>query len=781
MSNHHDSALSHVSGHSIFLEDTGSHQGELYLSVVTSKIACGEILNINYQEALKLSDKIYVFSAKDFTHNFWGPIEEDQPILADKKVSYLGQAILLVASPNQSLSHKAASMIQIEYSRLDPCLKISEAKIKRDFLSEKNSISRGQADQAIAQSDHTITGSLFSKGQDHFYLESQSSIAYPGEDHDILIHSSSQHPSEIQHTVAHCLGLSLNQVVCVVKRMGGGFGGKESQATQYALFAALVAHKTSRIARLHLTKDEDMVSTGKRHPFLSEYHVGFDHLGKICGLEVDLASDGGAFLDLSCPVLQRAMLHIDNAYYIPHLRVSGQVCRTNLPPNTAFRGFGGPQGVAVIESIIEDIACYLKLDPLQVRLANLYSEKRGLTTHYGQAIENNMLPLLFDRIEKTSNYRERKKEIDLHNSSNQSTIRGISIVPVKFGISFTVKYLNQANALVNIHLDGTVQVSTGATEMGQGVNVKIAQIVGETLGISLSKIKMMPTSTEKNHNTSATAASSGTDLNGSAAENAAKILRSRLAEFAAYYLSYTDEDRPDPILDNYEYNTMAKFKPDQVCFEENNIFIRSNPNNKVSFGQIVHAAYLHRVNLGSYGFYKTPGIFFDKRIGQGNPFLYFTMGVACSEVIIDRFTGDYKVSQTDILMDLGRPINDGIDHGQIAGAFVQGMGWVTGEDLRYSSEGELMTHSPTTYKIPSIHDTPRKFHIDLIENDASTKSLRGSKAVGEPPFLLSLSVWTAIKNALQSYKGSSCSELSIPASNEDVFRILHNLELNHES
>ncbi|HEY6843748.1 MAG TPA: molybdopterin cofactor-binding domain-containing protein, partial [Thermoanaerobaculia bacterium] len=529
---------------------------------------------------------------------------------------------------------------------------------------------------------------------------------------------------EVQEVIAHVLGLPINKVVVTTKRMGGGFGGKECQATHPAAMAALVAHKMKRPARIVYIKDDDMRVTGGRHPFQNDYKVAFTNDGVITAMKVDLYSDGGAFADLSTAVMGRAMTHVDNAYFIPNVHINGTVCRTNLPPNTAFRGFGGPQGVATIENIIEEIACRLRVDPIEIRLKNLYGIDDRNITPYGQVVKNNMLPLLFAEIVERGDYYNRRRAVDTFNARSKTHLRGLACTAVKFGISFNTKFLNQANALVNIYLDGSVQVSTGATEMGQGVNTKIRQLVAGEFGIDVEQVIVMPTSTEKNNNTSATAASSAADLNGSAAVDACRKIKARLTE--------VDRGRNLPWKD------------------------------------LIRDAYHERVHLGDKGFYSTQGIDWDVDKGCGTPFLYFTQGCAISEVEIDRFTGMMRILRSDVLMDIGRSINPGIDRGQMTGGFVQGVGWLTTEELRRTPEGDLLTHSPTTYKIPNIQDLPEIFNVDTIENSGNTINIAASKAVGEPPLLLGISVFMAVKNALSYVSNGSIPKINAPATGEEI-------------
>ena len=755
----HDSSCTHVKGESNFIDDTTPLLGEVSVIPILSTIAKGKITSFDFSLALKHDGVIGVYTAQDLSHNSWGPIISDQPIIADDVVSYYGEILGIIVAVDTKSAYAARPLVKICYEESEAIFSLDEAKKHNQFIGDSYSWETGNIEQGKISSHHSLKGVFKNGGQEHFYLESQAAIAYPEENGDMKILSSSQHPTEVQHVVAKAIGLKHHQVVCIVKRMGGGFGGKESQASHIAALAALAAKKTNKSARLILNKDDDMQITGKRHPFQNDYQVYFDRNGKITALEVDFFADGGAFLDLSPAILQRAMFHVDNAYYLPNAKITGRICRTNTASNTAFRGFGGPQGAAVIESILEDIGYFLKKDSFEIRKLNLYDKKNGLKTHYGQVIENNVLPEVFTSLEKTSQYKKRLKEIENFNSKNIYVKKGISLTGTKFGISFTSKFLNQANAQVNIHMDGTIQVSTGATEMGQGVNTKIQQIVAEVFDLNYKEVKIMPTSTEKNHNTSATAASSGSDLNGAAAQKAALVIKKKMQAVAYQYFT------GKALGDDGEFSSdVVNINLDDIIFKDGFI---SKGKEKISFSELISKCYMNRVSLGSYAHYKTPHIHFNPITGKGQPFLYFTNGAACSEVQIDCLTGEVKVLQTDILMDLGRPINESIDHGQVAGAFIQAMGWCTTEELKYSPQGALLSHSPTTYKIPSIQDTPRKFIINFIENNTNIKNVRKSKAVGEPPFVLGLSVWNAIKFALFS-KTQKLISLDLPATPEEI-------------
>jgi xanthine dehydrogenase large subunit len=540
--------------------------------------------------------------------------------------------------------------------------------------------------------------------------------------------------------------------------MGGGFGGKETQAALPALLAALVAFKTRRPARMVWSTDLDMQVSGKRHPYLSRYQVSFTDQGQITGLKTEFYSNGGFSADLSLAVMERTLLHAENAYYIPNVEFTGTVCRTNWPSNTAFRGFGGPQAVAAMENIIEEIAAYLGVDAFEIRRRNCYGVHEQNLTPYGQLVQNNTLPILLDQLAETARYKQRLAEVSSFNAESQGLLKGISLMPAKFGISFTRRTLNQANALVNIYLDGTIQVSTGGTEMGQGLNTKIRQLVADHFALPVDAVIVMPASTEKNNNTSPTAASASTDLNGTAALRACELLRQRLADVAAQHFASAPEG--------------IEASPLHVRFEHGQVFDARRPNSSLCFRELVGLAYEQRVNLGERGFYATPGVDFNRETGRGTPFLYYTNGCAVAEVQIDRFTGEVRVIRVDLLLDIGQSINPGIDRGQVIGGFVQGMGWVTTEELRYGEAGELLSHSPTTYKIPHVTDLPPIFNLEFLDNRDNRMNVYNSKAVGEPPLLLGISVWTAVKHALSFVSGGQVPKLNLPATNEEVLRRL---------
>lgn len=807
----HDSSITHVTGESEYVDDRTMLAGELFVGCFYLKVAHAEIDAIDTSDALKILGVAAIVTAKDVAHNAWGPIFQDQPIIADKVTEFAGEVLAVVGATTPEALRRGLAAIKIRHRTRPAILTIGEAITRKSFIGGERFIRRGDVDKALNDAPHRMSGKLVIKGADHFYLENQSAVAYPKEAGQMEVHSSTQHPTETQHVVAEALGVNFSDVVCIVKRLGGGFGGKESQSSPIAAYAALVANKTKRAARIVLTKDDDMIMTGKRNPFEIHYEVGFDKKGNILALRSRLYSDGGAYADLSTAIMERAMLHSDNAYFIANVEVIGQVCKTNCHPHTAFRGFGGPKGVAVIEGIIEDIARELKLDALDIRKANVYREGHDVT-HYGQVVENNRLPSLFNELEKTSDYRRRRSDISLFNhnvltatnrfSPGAETLRGLSMTAVKFGISFTTKFLNQGNALVQVHRDGSIQVSTGAVEMGQGVNTRIAMLVAEEFGVSLDTIRVMTTSTEKNANTSPTAASTGTDINGAAAVLAAQKIKQRLSALALKLAIISPENWPSKTaglgsFPEIEIDTLDD-SPGLTDFSGNKIVIprrklsNVSSNNtatgqlknaerfSISFPQLVNEAYLSRISLGEYGHHRTENLGFNKLTGQGQAFQYFSQGAALSEVEVNRHSGEIKVRRVDILMDVGRPINESLDIGQVSGAFVQGMGWVTTENLVYDNEGYLLSHSPSTYKIPSVQDTPREFNITLDHNPGNKANIRGTKAVGEPPLLLAISVWSAVKDAIRYVSERDADHLAfnrthllpIPATAEQTLRHL---------
>ena len=762
----HDSAVGHVTGEALFVDDLPSAKNELIVDYIASPVAHGKIKSLNYEELAKLDGIVEVFTHADIPgHNLYGPVIKDERFLAEDIVEYVGQPIAIIAGESRRAIRQAKKHTLLEIQELTPVFTIDEAITAKQFIGVPRTFKQGNFDKAWRESKHKLTGTFVSNGQEQFYLESQAALAWPGEYGEIQVHSSSQNPTEIQEVVAEALGLGFHEVVCVCKRMGGGFGGKETQAVIPAVMAALVAAKTQRPARVAYSKDDDMRSTGKRHPYKIHYKAAFTSEGKITGVKFDIYSNGGAAADLSTAIMERTLFHSENAYFIPNLIFNGTICKTNFPPNTAFRGFGGPQGMANIENVIQEIAIYLKKDALEVRRLNCYSHHERNVTPYGQIVQNHILPEIIDQLAKTSEYRKRMTGVEEFNRQSTTHLRGLALTPMKFGISFTTKFLNQGNALVNVYKDGTVQVSTGGTEMGQGLNTKIRQLVADEFAISYDDVRMMITSTEKNNNTPPTAASAGTDLNGFAAVNACQKIRSNLSAFASRYFA-SEELGLDHSVEH-------------ICFEESSVFDDRTPDKTLSFRELVQLAFMDRVSMGARGFYRTPEINFNRDIEKGEPFFYYTTGAAVSEVLIDRFTGYLKLERSDLLMDIGESINPGIDRGQIIGGFIQGVGWVTNEDLRYSDKGELLSYSPTTYKIPNIQDLPEIFNVDTISNPHHQINIRRSKAVAEPPLMLCLSVWIAIKHALSFVQNGVSPQLNLPATGEEILRRL--TELTNDS
>ncbi|TNE38908.1 MAG: xanthine dehydrogenase molybdopterin binding subunit, partial [Alphaproteobacteria bacterium] len=624
-------------------------------------------------------------------------------------------------------------------------LTVGAAMAAQSFVEPAHAQSRGDVETALSEAPKRIKGHLTVGGQDHFYLEGQVSLAVPGEDGDVALHCSTQHPSEIQKNVALVLGLPSNAVTVEVRRMGGGFGGKESQATQWAAIAALAARKTGRPAKLRLERDDDMVMTGKRHPFEIAYDVGFSGEGEITALDITYMADCGCSSDLSGAIVDRALFHADNGYFIPHMRATGYRCRTNKVSNTAFRGFGGPQGMIGIEQVIEEVARACAMDPFDVRLKNLYGGEGRNVTHYGMTVDDNVLPDLMPDLARSADYAARRKVVAAYNAANTILKKGISLTPVKFGISFTTTFLNQAGALIHIYADGSVHLNHGGTEMGQGLFTKVAQVVAEELKIDLARIKISATHTGKVPNTSATAASSGADMNGMAAQVAARTIKDRLLRFAA---------------------ERHQVEVHEVIHVANGFEVGGE---RLSFDDLVNEAYLARVQLSATGFYKTPKIHYDREKAQGRPFYYFAYGAAVSEVVIDTLTGESKVTRVDILHDVGASLNPAIDLGQIEGGFIQGMGWLTSEELWWNDKGRLMTHAPSTYKIPTAGDRPKAFHMTLWDGRNVEETIHRSKAVGEPPLMLAMSVYFAIADAVSSVNpdaGMPC--LRTPATPEAI-------------
>ncbi len=755
---YHDSAHKHVSGESVYINDMDGGARMLYGHVLYSPYAAARIISIDGSQAQSMAGVYAVMTARDIPGaNQMGPVVHDEPCLAAEKVDFIGQAVVLVAAETAMLAKAAAEKVVVQYEELPAIVTLEEAMEKGNALGTPRIINRGDVDNALDQSPHQLKGTLSTGAQEHWYLETQSCICVPGEDEEMNVFSSTQHPSETQAIVAEVLGIARNAVTVETRRMGGAFGGKETQANHVAAWAALLAWRTRRPVKIHLFRDDDQIMTGKRHPFHAFYDIGFDDQGKILAWKVFLHSNAGATTDLSMAIMERAVFHATNAYYIPHVKVEGKVWKTNLPSNTAFRGFGGPQGMAVIENALDRVARYLKKDAADIRYLNFYGVEDRNITHYGQVVENNRLFNLFEQLVASSEYFQRRGLINDFNRNNEFVKRGIALTPVKFGISFTTSFLNQAGALINIYQDGTVLVNHGGTEMGQGLHVKMVQVVAQSLGISPGRIKVSPTNTSKVPNTSATAASSGSDLNGMAIKNAAEKLRNRLAPLAVKQLMAQKKD--------------ACYNDAEIVFYNDHVFPESDPANRLPFQDLIIQAYYAQVSLSATGFYKTPEIYFDKARGRGKPFHYFAFGMAVAEVEVDILTGHYKNIRTDILHDAGRSLNKNVDLGQVEGGFIQGVGWCTTEVIKWTEKGVMLNHSPDTYKIPSVQDVPPDFRVALLEGAPNPNTIRQSKAVGEPPFMLSLSVWLAIKDALSSVTDHQFEpSFALPASNELILK-----------
>ncbi len=739
----HESAKLHVTG-------TAKYTGDLdMLDVlvaypVQAIHARARVLKLDIAAALEVAGVVTVIVESDIPgENNTGAVKHDEPLLSSD-VMYHGQALAWVIAETDDAARAGAARIKPQYEILEPILGIQNAINAHSYHTEPLRILRGNPD-TILEKTTTLEGEILVGGQDHFYLETQASLAFLDEDGCMVVHSSTQHPSETQAVVAHVLGWARHKVSVQALRMGGGFGGKESQANPYAALAALAALKTRRPVRVRLTRHIDMQLTGKRHPMLGKYRVGFDVTGKLEALHLEIYADGGWSLDLSEAIVSRAMFHCDNAYFIPNLMVKGFVCKTNVTSHTAFRGFGGPQGMVLIEDILDRVARAVKKRPEVVRELNFYNENSldQHTTHYGQTISDVRIGNIWNTLKTSSDFENRQLEIENFNASHPFLKRGMAITPVKFGISFTTTFLNQAGALVLIYSDGSVQVNHGGTEMGQGLHTKIAQIAAQTLGVNLERIRVMPTRTDKVPNTSATAASSGTDLNGAAVKNACEILRERLEHVAA---------------------EMLKCPSDEVRFENG---FAVHLKQKLEFEKVVMKAYLERVSLFSTGFFRTPEIHYDKVAGRGEPFRYFAWGASVSEVEIDSLTGMWHLRRSDILHDCGDSINPLVDRGQVEGGFVQGMGWLTMEELVWDDTGKLRTFAPSTYKIPTLADIPLEFHVSLLPRATEEKAVFGSKAVGEPPLMLAISVREALKDAISSFGGLEV-KLAAPSTPEAI-------------
>jgi xanthine dehydrogenase large subunit len=750
----HESAHLHVAGAAPYTDDLPELAGTLHAALGLSSIAHGVIEAIDLAPIRAMPGVVAVLTATDIPgQNDCGPLLHDDPILAGEvgaTLRFVGQPIFAVIASSRDAARRAAALAkQVVRTRpLPAVLSHVDAHAAQQYVLPPMQLRRGDATAAMASAPHRLSARFDAGGQEQFYLEGQISYAQPTENQGMKVWCSTQHPSEMQQAVAHALARPAHAVHVECRRMGGGFGGKESQSAQFACIAAVAAARLQRPVKLRVDRDDDFLITGRRHCFHYQTEVGFDDLGHILAATADLVSRAGHSADLSGPVMTRALCHFDNAYWLPHVALAGYSAKTNTQSNTAFRGFGGPQGAIAVEMLIDDMARHLGKDALDVRRANFYGLSANNTTPYGQVVDDNIIGELVDELAHSSHYARRRIEIAKFNSGSPVLKRGLALTPLKFGISFNVAHLNQAGALVHVYSDGSVLVNHGGTEMGQGLNTKVAQVVAHELGLPLAQVRCTATDTQKIANTSATAASTGSDLNGKAAQDAARQIRDRLAVVAANKLGG---------------------EPAAVRFEQAQVHVGEH---SVSFVELVQVAYLQRVQLWSDGFYATPGLHWDKVTMQGRPFFYFAYGAAVSEVLVDTLTGEWKLQQVDILQDAGNSLNPAIDMGQIEGAFVQGMGWLTTEELVWHPvTGKLMTHAPSTYKIPTANDCPPVFNTGLFHRANVHDSIHRSKAVGEPPLLLAFSVFFAIRDAISALGDHKISPpLQAPATSEAILR-----------
>ena len=755
----HDSAHLHVSGEATYTDDIAEPRDLLHLAVGMSERAHAKIKSIDLQPVRDAPGVVEVISVDDIPgENNCGPVLHDDPIFAPGLVQYVGQSVFAVAAETVDAARKAANLAVIVYEDLDAIIDPLDAVEKKSFVLPSETLTRGDSKAALKIAQNRLQGRVHLGGQDQFYLEGQIAMTLPREDGDLFVYSSTQHPGELQSLIAEAIGKDAKDVVVECRRMGGAFGGKESQPALIACIAGLMTLKTGRACKLRLDRDDDMKMTGKRHDFVIDYDAGFDNDGRIDAVEFTFASRCGMSADLSGAINDRTMFHCDNAYFLPNISVISHRCKTNTVSNTAFRGFGGPQGMFGIECVIDDVARHLNLDALLVRRRNFYGVGERDITPYGQKVEDNIIVELVDSLVETSDYDARVAEIKTFNAENEILKRGIALTPVKFGISFTATHLNQAGALLHIYTDGTVHLNHGGTEMGQGLFTKVAQVVAEELQIDIDRIKVTASDTSKVPNASATAASSGSDLNGKAAQAAARTIKRRLTRFAAEHFKIAEAE---------------------VVFRRNEIIVGDKT---VTFKELVQLAWFARTSLSSTGFYKTPKIHYDRETFSGRPFYYYAYGAAVSEVIIDTLTGENRLLRVDILHDCGKSLNPAIDMGQIEGGFIQGAGWLTSEELWWNDQGELQTYAPSTYKIPTSSDAPIDFRVNILESAANLEeTIFRSKAVGEPPLMLALSVFEALKDAVASVAPENQRPLlQAPATPEAVLKAVRALQYPDE-
>jgi xanthine dehydrogenase large subunit len=749
----HDSAHLHVTGRASYTDDLPEPRDLLHVAVGMSTVAHANVQKIDIDAVQSAAGVVDVCLASDIPGlNNYGPILKDDPIFATGLVQYVGQPIFAAVATTVDAARKAARLACVDYEELEAILDPLTAVARSSFVLPSETLVRGDPDAALAASPQRLARRVFCGGQDQFYLEGHIAMAIPQEDNCLLVYSSTQHPDEVQMLIANATRRPANDVTVICRRMGGAFGGKESQAALIACIAALAADKTGKPCKLRLDRDDDMIMTGKRHDFVIDYDVGFDESGLILGIDFELASRCGMSADLSGPVNDRAMFSCDNAYFLENVRILSHRCKTNTVSNTAFRGFGGPQGMFAIEYVIEDIARSLGKDPLEIRRRNLYGKDERNVTPYLQVVDDNVIPEIFDQLVASSDYEERREEIRAFNAGSRILKRGLSLTPVKFGISFTNTLLNQAGALVHVYKDGTVQLNHGGTEMGQGLYIKVAQVVADELRIGVENIRITAADTSKVPNASATAASSGADMNGMAARKAAAKIRARLTAFAARHYKLAEAD--------------VVFNDGQVRAGET----------VVSFADLVKLAWADRVSLSATGFYKTPKINYDRETFSGRPFFYFAYGAAVTEVVVDVLSGENRILRVDILHDCGDSLNPAIDLGQIEGGYVQGAGWLTTEELCWNERGELGTHAPSTYKIPTCSDLAPDFRVQLLQgNPNPEKTIYRSKAVGEPPLMLALSAFHAIRDAIATAE-RPMPDLRAPATPEAILDALRSAD-----
>jgi xanthine dehydrogenase large subunit len=747
----HDSARKHVSGEAIYVDDQPRFETQYFACVGGSEVAHGKIKSMDLDPVKCAPGVIDVIIASDVPGKVdIGPVFPGDPLLVDDVIEYLGQPLFAVAATSHDLARKAVTLARIEYEQLEPVLDLAQARDSQFYVRPPHRMQRGDVEQALENAPNLIRSTLVVGGQEQFYLEGQASVVVPGEDGSMTVYTSTQNPTESQKLVAEVLNIPMNKVDVVARRMGGGFGGKETHAAPWACIAAVFAARTGHAVTCRLSRRDDMIMTGKRHNFLNDYEVGFEDDGSILGIRYILAGQCGYSPDLSDAIVDRAMFHCDNAYYLPDVHIEGLRCKTHTVSNTAFRGFGGPQGMIAMEAVIDEIAFHLHKDPLEIRKLNFYDTRDRNITPYHQKIEAFNIPRIVEQLEEESGYWDRRKQIEAFNRQNPIIKKGLALTPVKFGISFTVSHLNQAGALIHIYTDGSIHLNHGGTEMGQGLMIKITQIVAEEFQVDPDRIIVSATRTDKVPNTSPTAASSGTDINGMAARNAAQTLKQRLVEFLS--------DKYGTPATNIEFNN-DRVRVDDQYFP---------------FARVAKEAWLKRISLSATGFYKTPKIYYDRDSASGHPFYYFANGASVSEVSIDTLTGEYKLHRVDIVHDVGNSINPAVDLGQIEGGFIQGVGWLTCEELKWNDSGKLLSDGPATYKIPAISDAPEIFNARILENNPNEEeTIFRSKAVGEPPFMLAISTWCAIRDAIAAVADHNVfPKLNTPATPEEILRVI---------